>query len=133
MTRSTPTVWLYWAGGLERAELEQGVGSAGAIQLDSATWWAWLGAANTTRFAYPIADPKAGWICGRMSVRKEQRRRGGDYWVAYWRANGRLRKIYLGRSEQVTAHRLATAATQFLTMTRAASSAAPEGGEARQA
>jgi LuxR family maltose regulon positive regulatory protein len=133
MTRSTPTVWLYRAGGTERAELEQGEVSDGAIQLDSAAWWAWLGAANTTRFAYPIADPTAGWICGRMTVRKERRRRGGDYWVAYWRANGRLRKIYLGRSEQVTAQRLATAAAQFFTMTRAASSAAPEGGEARQA
>lgn len=133
MTRSTPTVWLYGTGGRERAELEQVEGSGGTIRLDSAAWWAWLGAASTNRFAYPIADPKAGWICGRMTVRKEQRRRGGDYWVAYWRANGRLRKIYLGRSEQVSALRLAAVAAQFLTMTRAASSAAPEGGEAQQA
>ncbi len=133
MTRSTPTVWLYWAGSTARAELEQAQGSAGAIRLDSAAWWAWLAAGSTTHFAYPITDPKAGWICGRMTVRKEQRRRGGDYWVAYWRANGHLRKIYLGRSVQVSARRLAAVAAQFLTMTRAASSAAPEGGEAHQA
>lgn len=126
-------VWVYGVSGEERAELEQGEGGGEAIRLDSAAWWSWLEAVSTRHFAYPITDPQAGWMCGRMTVRKEQRRRGGDYWVAYWRVNGRLRKIYLGRSVQVGALRLATVAAQFLAMTRTASSVALEGGEAQQA
>lgn len=128
MTRTAPTVWVYRVGIEERAELEQEEGGAEAIRLDSAAWWNWLEAASTRHFAYPITDLQAGWICGRMTVRKEQRKRGGDYWVAYWRVNGRLRKIYLGRSVQVSALRLATVAAQFLAMTRAVL----EGGEAPQ-
>ena len=72
-------------------------------------------AAPTTRsFAYPLFDRTAGWITGYMTVRKEGRARGGAYWVAYRRSGGRLRKIYLGRSAQVTGLRLAAVAAEFL-------------------
>src|SRR6266487_6098744 len=39
---------------------------------------------------------------GRLSVRKEGRGSGRDYWYAYRKQDGRIRKGYLGPSAQVT-------------------------------
>lgn len=87
---------------------------------------------ETTRsFAYPRFDRAAGWIAGFMTVRKERRARGSSYWVAYRRSDVQLRKIYLGRSSQVTGLRLAAVADQFLAATGGVAEPAPtEGGEA---
>jgi hypothetical protein len=78
----------------------------GRVQLDSAAWVAWLAAATTTRFSYPLFDPQVGYIVGFMTVRKEQRQRGSAYWVAYRRVAGQVRKGYLGCSTAVTAQQL---------------------------
>jgi len=43
---------------------------------------------------------------GRLSVRKEGRGSGRDYWYAYRKQDGRIRKGYLGSSAQVTFARL---------------------------
>ena len=67
-------------------------------------------------FAYPIYDAQVGYIRGFMTVRKEQRARGSDYWVAYRRVGGRLRKIYLGRAAKLTQRQLAAIAERFLTL-----------------
>jgi hypothetical protein len=80
------------------------VGSA--IRLDSAAWFAWLAAPTTTSFSYPLYDPARGYIVGFMTVRKEQRQRGGIYWAVYRRCGKRVRKIYLGHSTAVTQARL---------------------------
>ncbi len=76
------------------------------IWLDSAAWFAWLEAAETTRFTYALDDPVLGSIVGWMTVRKERRQRGGTYWTAYRRAGRQVRKVYLGGSAQVTWARL---------------------------
>ncbi len=80
---------------------------AGDIRLDSTAWFAWLDAASTSGFAYPLFDLQVGYIVGWMSVRKERKQRGGEYWVAYRRYEGHLRKAYLGNSRVVTAAHLA--------------------------
>jgi hypothetical protein len=49
-----------------------------------------------------------------MTVRKEARRRGGQYWSVYRRQGVRVRKIYLGQSERVTRARLAEVAESLL-------------------
>jgi hypothetical protein len=85
----------------------------GRIELDSLTWWAWLEAPTTTRFAYPLLDPAVGYVVGFMTVRKERRQRGGAYWTVYRRAGARLHKVYLGRSATVTAARLQAIADQL--------------------
>jgi hypothetical protein len=51
-----------------------------------------------------------------MTVRKERRKRGTEYWVAYRRVGKRLCKIYLGRSRQVSQSQLGNVAGRFLTM-----------------
>ena len=114
MGRSIPSVEVSrWREG-ERAELGSLPDQVGAIRLDTLAWGEWLAAPTTRSFAYPLFDRTAGWIAGYMTVRKEGRARGGAYWVAYRRSGGRLRKIYLGRSAQVTGLRLAAVAAALL-------------------
>ncbi|MBC8075869.1 MAG: hypothetical protein H7Y32_07330 [Chloroflexales bacterium] len=106
MGQSTPYVYEHWLA--DEARPEQ------VIRLDSAAWFAWLEAPSTTRFAYPVFDPRCGYIVGTMTVRKERRKRGGWYWSVYRRAGGRLHKQYLGRSATVTQARLAAIAAGLL-------------------
>jgi hypothetical protein len=83
------------------------------IELDTAAWFAWLEAATSISFSYPIFDPACGYIVGFMTVRKELKQRGYEYWSAYRRQNGRLRKRYLGASRTVTQARLEGIASAF--------------------
>jgi len=84
------------------------------IDLDTPAWFAWLEAATTTSFSYPLFDPACGYIVGFLTVRKERRRQGRSYWWIFRRSQGRVRKIYLGRSATVTALRLEAISRQVL-------------------
>ena len=106
MGTKAPTVWEDVCTGVEALE-------AGP-RLDTAAWLAWLDDAATTSFSYPVYNPARGYIEGFMTVRKERRTRGGAYWTAYWRVEGRLRKTYLGRSPAVTSTRLRAVAAAWL-------------------
>ncbi len=116
MARKIPTVWIAFSGTVAQADLGIPDRTDRAIRLESALWWAWLETATAQSFAYPIYDHQAGYIRGFMTVRKEQRERGGDYWMAYRRVSGRLCKIYLGRSAELTQQQLAGIAGRFLTL-----------------
>ena len=115
MRTKTPTVWRDGLGGA--ASLAPLGSEQRRVPLDSPAWFAWLAAATTTSFAYPVDNTADGYIEGFMTVRKEHRDRGGRYWVAYWRVGGRLRKAYLGRSEAVTAARLQAVAAAWFAQT----------------
>lgn len=119
MARTTPTVWVSWGGRGRRVELEFADAAGVPIVLDTPEWWAWLALPTSSSFAYPIYDEQAGYIRGFMTVRKERRVRGGEYWVAYRRSAGRLHKIYLGQAEQLSQARLERVAEQFLVLARA--------------
>ncbi len=82
------------------------------IVVDTPAWFAWLASVHTTRFRYAPYDPAVGYTTGFMTVRKEPRQRGGVYWTVYRRARGggKVRKIYVGRTVQLTAARLQEAA-----------------------
>jgi hypothetical protein len=112
----TPTVWVASSSCVSQAEVEIPNGTGAAIRLDTPGWWAWLAASTTLSFAYPIYDRQAGYIRGWMTIRKEKRRRGSHYWVAYRRTGGRLRKIYLGKSGELTQRGLTATAERFLAM-----------------
>jgi hypothetical protein len=105
MSMKTPCVW--------GAYLEDPQQPARTIPLDTAAWFRWLDAPTTRGFTYPVFDPHVGYIVGFMTVRKEQRQRGGWYWSVYRRSQGRLRRIYLGRSATVTRARLEDIAQTF--------------------
>jgi LuxR family transcriptional regulator, maltose regulon positive regulatory protein len=78
-------------------------GEAAPLRVGSPDWVAWLDAAETRSFAFRAAG-------GRLTARKDARRRGGAYWVAYRKTNGALRNVYLGKSADVTLERLTAAA-----------------------
>ena len=109
MSATTPRIWVAaWTG---RAYVDDAVAGDGHIWLDTPAWFAWLDGA--TRFAYPLFDPAKGYMVGVMTARKEGRARGGLYWTAYRRADGHLRKVYLGRTVAVTQARLAAVAEEL--------------------
>ena len=126
MARRTPRVWLLSGGSTARAEVELPAQAAHCIRLDSPEWGEWLEQPSTRSFAYPIYDSQMGYIGGWMTVRKERRVRGSHYWVAYRRSGGRLRKIYLGQSGQLTQRQLAVTADRFLSMQTPAGEIAKE-------
>lgn len=126
MARRTPKAWLLFGGSAMQAEVELPTQAARGIRLDSPEWVEWLEQPSTLSFAYPIYDSQMGYIRGWMTVRKERRVRGSQYWVAYRRNGGRLRKIYLGQSGQVTQGQLAGTADRFLSMQTPAGERAKE-------
>jgi len=114
-------------GTAPQAEIQLPEQSERSIRLESEAWWAWLELPSTRSFAYPIYDSQVGYIRGFMTVRKERRARGSEYWVAYRRTGKRLRKIYLGRVTQLTQQQLAAIAEHFLAMDVAAVRGGMEG------
>ncbi len=116
MSEKTPRVWEVQGYGAERgrrAILSDPSEPGPDIMLDSPAWFAWLEAPTTTRFSYPLFDPAAGYIMGFMTVRKEQRKRGTSYWSVYRRCQGRVQRVYLGRSVTLTDARLNAIATSL--------------------
>jgi hypothetical protein len=95
-----------------------------SIPLETPAWRAWLEAPTTTRFAYPLFNPQAGYIHGVMTVRKERRQRGGVYWSVYRRGQGTVHRIYLGPSAALTRTRLAEVAATLLARASAEASTA---------
>src|SRR5262245_19735505 len=94
MAGTTPTVRdeiLVW----------RAAGADNTIVVGSPAWFAWLEGA--THFAYRGPE-------GTFTARKEQRQRGGWYWKAYRKLAGRLHRIYLGKTNDLTHKRLAAAA-----------------------
>ena len=73
---------------------DAGPGAADAVRVGSPHWHAWLARADNPGF---IFRGDAGHFTARREVR-----RGSPYWYAYRRRGGKLRKVYLGKSEQVT-------------------------------
>jgi hypothetical protein len=119
MAHTTPTVWVAMWGWERRAEVRLAGETASSIVLDTPAWMEWLEMPSTRSFAYPIYDEQAGYIRAFMTVRKERRTRGNEYWVAYRRSGAGLGKIYLGRSGQLSQQVLAAVAARFLAIATA--------------
>lgn len=111
MSAKTPRVWERYVEDPDQPT-EQ-------VWLDTAAWFVWLEAETTRRFCYPVFDAQAGYIEGFMTVRKERRERGGQYWVAYRRCQGQVRRVYLGASTRLTRARLEQEAQKFLAAKKA--------------
>ncbi len=73
------------------------------VVVGSDAWYAWLANQATQSFSVRNA-------LGSFTARREQKRHG-QYWYAYRKRAGRLRKAYLGRSEDLTLERLNTVAS----------------------
>src|SRR5437868_518225 len=67
------------------------------LTVDTLAWYTWLEA--ETIFAF-VGE------AGTFTARKERMQRGGEYWKAYRKLNGRLYRAYLGKSSDLTLERL---------------------------
>ena len=69
------------------------------LEVGTPAWYEWLN--KVTTFAYTSEQ-------GSFTARKEQagNRRGGRYWKAYRKRQGKLYRAYLGKSEELTLERL---------------------------
>jgi LuxR family transcriptional regulator, maltose regulon positive regulatory protein len=76
------------------------------ITVDSPGWAAWLRDPATRSFSFRGSS-------GIFTARKERRSGGAEYWSAYRKRGGKLRKVYLGKAEKVTLARLEDAATKL--------------------
>ncbi len=68
------------------------------IVVGSEAWYCWLATEQHQSFAYMNQ-------LGTFTVRRERRRQHG-YWYLYHKHEGKLRKAYLGKTEEVTLERL---------------------------
>src|SRR5919107_532038 len=77
------------------------IGASGAseIAVGSHAWIAWLKDPSTRSFSF--RGPP-----GTFTARKERRVHGDEYWTAYRKRGGRLRKAYLGKAEKLILERL---------------------------
>lgn len=75
------------------------------IAVGSPEWFTWLEQAESFRFENNV---------GTFTARKEARARGGMYWTAYRRAGGKLHRVYLGASDDLTPERLQQAARDLV-------------------
>lgn len=73
------------------------------IVVGSRAWYAWLAQDANRSFAFAGAS-------GTFTARRERRRRGSAYWIAYRRSAGNLYKGYLGKADDLTRERLNTVA-----------------------
>src|SRR6266568_9151961 len=78
-------------------------GQPAQVVVDSADWYGWLEAAST--FTFRSED-------GSFTAHKERagNRRGRLYWRAYQTWKGKLHRVYLGQSEELTLERLQSVA-----------------------
>src|SRR5215210_766937 len=77
------------------------------IALDSPVWTAWLEDRATHSFSFEGPS-------GTFTARKERRSGSSEeYWSAYRKQGGKLRKVYLGKAEKLTLARLDEAATRL--------------------
>src|SRR5215467_16367897 len=88
--------------------LYQRNGQAYRLTVGTPAWYAWL--STTTTFAFRSE-------VGTFTARREQsgHKRGSWYWRAYRRREGRLYRVYLGVSEELTLDRLRAAAQTLAT------------------
>ncbi|KAB8141060.1 hypothetical protein F8S13_21315 [Chloroflexia bacterium SDU3-3] len=91
-------------------------GEPTAIVVGSPAWFAWLDEASG--FTYQGER-------GSFTARREPRQRGGWYWKAYRRRDGKLRRAYLGKAPDLSAERLASAAAALAGVPPAAAAPPP--------
>src|SRR5215210_2050113 len=85
----------------------QGPSGAPDIAVDSPAWAAWL--EDWANRSFSFEGPS-----GTFTARKERRSGSNEeYWSAYRKQGGKLRKVYLGKAENLTLARLDAAATEL--------------------
>src|SRR5579884_463681 len=96
---------LRWHTDRQAYELEEeGRSVSPPFPFDDNGWFAWL--EGVSSFSFQGQQ-------GQLTVRKEARPRGAQYWYAYRRIGPKMAKKYLGRSADLTLARLEEVAAAF--------------------
>src|SRR6266567_6080320 len=98
---------------------EGGARESMPIVVGSPPWYAWLAEEQNRSFSLRIP-------LGTFTVRRE-RVRHSQYWYIYRRCGGKLRKAYLGKTEEITLGRLESVAATLVAQTDADPPVAPVG------
>lgn len=78
-----------------------------SVAVDSATWFFWLKEPDIKSFHYQSG-------AGKFTARKEQRpTSSNEYWYAYRKIGGKLRKVYLGLTQELIGDRLEQVALEI--------------------
>ena len=78
-----------------------------AIEVDSEFWFSWLREPEVKSFNFENDQ-------GKFTARKEERATStNDYWYAYRKFQGKLRKVYLGSMDELTSERLNQVAAEI--------------------
>jgi hypothetical protein len=94
------------------SQMEQ-TGEAQKLAVGSAQWFAWLETAPRFAYRVKVSTPTEGLIT--LTVRRESKQRGSQYWVAYSKdRSGKLHKVYAGKSDTITWERLNTVGQRLL-------------------
>lgn len=110
---SKPSVWFFPRGQkLQKQSEVSGETCNQEIEVGSEQWFQWLELPDSSSFNFRVSPHLSG--VSDYSARRETRDRGGNYWSAYKRVRGKLRKLYLGKSEELTAEHLESIGRQFL-------------------
>lgn len=80
--------------------------SGKCFEVGSREWWDWVNSSEAESFRFDCDFGAKGY-----RARKEEiKARSGSFWYAYKRIEGKLRKRYLGKSEELTLGRLESVA-----------------------
>jgi hypothetical protein len=97
MSVSKPTVY-----GRDNTFFPAPTDSSTKIKLGSEQWYDWLQQLPNKSFSYESN------LLGNFAARKETRATSqNEYWSAYKRSHGKLRKVYIGLSQELAARKLA--------------------------
>jgi hypothetical protein len=76
------------------------------FEIGSHEWWEWVSSDKAESFRFECDHGVKGYRARKESIKS----RSGSFWYAYKRVGGKLRKRYLGKSDELTLERLESAA-----------------------
>ncbi len=77
------------------------------IEVGSSFWFTWVKEPDTKSFHFESE-------AGKFTARKEERPTStNEYWYAYRKVKGKLRKVYLGAGDELTGERLSQVAAEI--------------------
>jgi len=72
------------------------------FEVGTSEWWNWLKSEKAKSFRFECDFGVKGYRARKEEIKS----RSGSFWYAYKRVNGKLRKRYLGKSEELSLERL---------------------------
>jgi hypothetical protein len=85
------------------------------FEVGTPEWWEWVSSDKAESFRFECDHGVKGYRARKESIKS----RSGSFWYAYKRIEGKLRKRYLGKSEELTLERLESAAYDLAKSTEA--------------